>query len=122
MTEIWRFNVAVTDADWFGQLSGRSDLDEVNFWQPSPSGVRDSPGTPWLFKLHSPQNFIVGGGFFSYYTRLPIGVAWETFGYRNGAQSFDEMLDRVSRSKKIAPRDVDEAGWVILGQPFFFQR
>jgi len=122
MTEIWRFNVAVTDADWFGQLSGRPDLDEVNFWQPSPSGVRDVPGTPWLFKLHSPQNYIVGGGFFTYYTELPIGVAWEAFGFGNGSQSFEEMLERVSRYKKIAPRDVDEVGCVILGQPFFFEK
>jgi hypothetical protein len=39
--------------------------EEVNFWQ--PSGSRRfrvwQAGEPFLFKLHSPENFIVGGGF-----------------------------------------------------------
>ena len=39
-------------------------LDEVNFWQPS-GGRRFhalEPGEPFLFKLHYPENAIVGGG------------------------------------------------------------
>jgi putative restriction endonuclease len=46
--------VAVTDKDWYRFLSGRPNLDEVNFWQ--PGGSREfrtlSPGEPFLFKLH----------------------------------------------------------------------
>lgn len=121
MPEIWRFNVAVTDYDWYRRLAAQPAIDEVNFWQPSPSGVNDPPGTPWLFKLHAPRNVIVGGAFFTYYARLPIGMAWETFGLKNGVASFEEMLARVSKYRKIAPRDVDEIGCVILGQPFFLE-
>jgi putative restriction endonuclease len=57
--------VGVTDNDWFRFLKARPDLDEINFWQ--PSGSREfrllNTGEPFLFKLHSPQNFIVGGGY-----------------------------------------------------------
>jgi hypothetical protein len=42
----------------------------VNFWQ--PSGSREfkvlQPGEPFLFKLHSPDNFIVGSGFYVRYS------------------------------------------------------
>jgi putative restriction endonuclease len=54
--------VGVTDKDWFQFLS-RISADEVNFWQPSGSRVFRAleAGEPFLFKLHSPDNFIVGG-------------------------------------------------------------
>jgi putative restriction endonuclease len=58
--------VGVTDRDWYQYLSQRPHLDEVNFWQ--PGGNREfsalSPGELFLFKLHYPENVIVGGGFF----------------------------------------------------------
>ena len=64
--------VAVTDKDWYRFLSQRPHLDEVNFWQPGGSRVFGalSPGEPFLFKLHHPDNAIVGGGFSSSRTRL----------------------------------------------------
>ncbi|MGB4220904.1 MAG: hypothetical protein WBJ50_06455 [Smithellaceae bacterium] len=56
--------VGITDRDWFELLSSLPQLDEVNFWQ--PSGKQQfralAPGELFLFKLHSPDNFIVGGG------------------------------------------------------------
>jgi putative restriction endonuclease len=120
-TQIWRFNVALTDFEWFSSLRDQRTDDEVNFWQPSPTGVADKPGTPWLFKLHSPRNFIVGGAFFVYYARLPVAVAWETFGPRNGALTFDEMLARVAKYRKVRPSEVStDVGCVVLGDPFFF--
>jgi len=118
--QIWRFNVAVTDEDWFSTLRSQQSTDEINFWQPSPTNVADPPGTPWLFKLHSPKNYIVGGAFFIHYARLPIGVAWDTFGPRNGTASFEDMLARVARYRKLAPAELkDEIGCVVLAQPFF---
>jgi putative restriction endonuclease len=68
-----RFFVGITDHDWFDFLSRMDGLDEVNFWQ--PSGQQQfralQIGEPFLFKLHSPDDFIVGGGFFSHFTILP---------------------------------------------------
>ncbi|MFL6621280.1 MAG: HNH endonuclease, partial [Sulfurifustis sp.] len=70
--------VGVTDENWYEYLGARSP-DEVNFWQ--PSGSREfrvlRPGEPFLFKLHSPKNFVVGGGFFVRYSPLPCSLAWE---------------------------------------------
>ena len=63
-------------------------LDEVNFWQ--PGGGQEfkalAPGALFLFKLHSPLNFVVGGGVFAHWSRLPLSMAWETFGIANGAR------------------------------------
>jgi len=56
--------VGITDNDWFAFLSQQPGIDEVNFWQPGGSRVFQSlkSGDPFFFKLHSPHNFIVGGG------------------------------------------------------------
>lgn len=57
--------VAVTDKRWFEYLVQLAPH-EVNFWH--PSGTRNfkvlQPGEPFIFKLHAPNNFIAGGGFF----------------------------------------------------------
>src|SRR5215469_18301936 len=67
-----KFYVAITDFDWFTFLADRKP-DEVNFWQPSGGRMFRAlePGEPLLFKLHSPRNFIVGGGFFSRFSQCP---------------------------------------------------
>lgn len=120
--DIFRYNVAVTDFQWFSLLAEQPGIDEVNFWQPSPSSIRDPVGTPWLFKLHSPKHFIVGGGIFVHYTKLPIGMAWEAFGIKNGVKSQTEMLSRVSKYRKSIVRDTDEIGCIVLSDPFFLDR
>jgi putative restriction endonuclease len=72
-----RLYVGITDYDWFQFLSTQTSVDEVNFWQP---GGRTNfkalkPGELFLFKLHSPQNFIVGGGVFAHADILPVSLA-----------------------------------------------
>ncbi len=117
--------VAVTDNDWFEFLSRIPGIDEVNFWQ--PSGRHDfrilTPGEPFLFKLHHPLNYIVGGGFFAHFSLLPTSVAWESFGEKNGAQSFTEMRRRIEKYRHIPASGEDyQIGCIILSQPFFFGR
>jgi len=65
-----RFFIAITDSDWFSYLSSLGPLDEVNFWQPIGSVDFKAllPGEPFLLKLRSLNDFIVGGGFFSHYS------------------------------------------------------
>ena len=77
-----RAYVAVTDPRLYRFLRARPQFEEVNFWQPSGSrGFRAlQPGELFLFKLHSPDDFIVGGGFFAASAILPVGLAWEIFG------------------------------------------
>ena len=74
--------VGVTDNDWYEFLSSQSEIDEVNFWQPGGKGQFRAlkPGEPFFFKLHSPYNFIVGGGFFVHSTILPVSLVWHAFG------------------------------------------
>jgi putative restriction endonuclease len=118
-----RFFVGVTDYDWFRFLAGRADIDELNFWQPS-GGVGFQalqPGELFLFKLHSPRNYVVGGGFFAHWSALPVSLAWEAFGEKNGAASLQEMRIRLARYRKTAvdPRADYTIGCILLEQPFF---
>ncbi len=72
--------VAVTDGEWFETLRGMPEADEVNFWSPGGTAFRAlEPGELFLFKLHAPRNFIVGGGIFAHATLMPCSLAWESF-------------------------------------------
>jgi putative restriction endonuclease len=120
-----RLIVAVTDGDWFNQLRQQSHLQEANFWSPSDSPFRAlQPGELFLFKLHAPDNFIVGGGVFAHASSMPCSLAWEAFGESNGARSLAEMRVRIAKYRKIKPdaRDDFVIGCRILTQPFFFDR
>lgn len=117
--------VGVTDFDWFTSLSAITGLDEVNFWQPSGKSRFQSliPGEPFLFKLHSPRDFIVGGGFFAHSTILPVSLAWSAFGEKNGACSLEEMRNRIERYRRSRPAIEDyHIGCILLEQPFFFYK
>lgn len=76
-----RLYVVITDQGWFDFLS-KLQPDELNFWQPSSSNTFRAIflSEPLLFKLHSPHNFIVGGGFFSTCSTIPVPLAWGAFG------------------------------------------
>ncbi|MFQ5985336.1 MAG: HNH endonuclease [Alphaproteobacteria bacterium] len=115
--------VAVTDNDWFDFLRHQRELTEVNFWQPRGSSVFRAlqPGELFLFKLHSPLNFVVGGGVFSHATNLPLPVAWEAFNILNGARSLHAMRARIAyyRRETPDPRADYQIGCRILTQPLF---
>ncbi len=116
--------VGVTDFDWFTFLSALPEIDEVNFWQPG-GGHRFqslSPGEPFLFKLHSPRDYIVGGGFFAHNSILPLSLAWDAFGEKNGVRSLEEMRQRTEKYRRKAPSHGEDfqIGCILLEQPFFF--
>ena len=118
-----RAYVGVTDGDWFRLLAAQTNLEEINFWQPGGNRSFSAivPGELFLFKLHAPQNFIAGGGFFTYSTLLPVSLAWETFGIGNGATSLLEMRRRIEkyRHEPAKPHEDYTIGCVLLSQPFF---
>lgn len=118
--------IGVTDGDWYRFLSQRPHLDEVNFWQPGGSREFDalSPGELFLFKLHYPENAIVGGGFFATSSILPCSLAWETFGEKNGASTYAEMRRRIEKYRRSSPEPHEDyrVGCIILEQPFFLER
>jgi putative restriction endonuclease len=117
--------VAITDSDWFNYLSELRPH-EVNFWQPSGTGSFHAllPGEPLLFKLHSPNDFIVGGGFFSHYAILPASFAWSAFGQKNGATTEAEMRLRIEKYRRVEPGAASDysIGCILLQSPFFFSR
>jgi len=121
--KVW---VGVTDEGWFDHLAERNP-DEVNFWQ--PSGGREfralAPGEPFLFKLHSPKNYVVGGGFFVRYSALPCSLAWEAFGEKNGVTDYAEFLARIRKYRAKSgdahkPEPDPIVGCNVLAEPFFF--
>jgi len=117
--------VAITDNEWYEFLRHQPTLREVNFWQ--PGGGRQfralDPGQPLLFKLHAPQNFIVGGGFFATFSILPVSLAWDTFGIGNGTPNRDVMRERIEHYRGVAtdPRADYSIGCIILEEPFFLE-
>jgi putative restriction endonuclease len=116
--------VGITDLDWYTSLSKRPDLDEVNFWKPGgEAGFRAlDRGGLFLFKLHAPRNFIVGGGYFGHFSRIPLSLAWEAFEEKNGVESRDSMRSRIAKYRK-QPIEFGEdptVGCILLEQPFFF--
>jgi putative restriction endonuclease len=118
-----KFYVGVTDNDWYRFLSQLPNVDEVNFWQPGGSHLFRAlqPGELFLFKLHSPENFVAGGGFFTHSSLLPINLAWEAFGAKNGAATFEVMRRRAAkyrRNKDPNQRDFT-IGCILLQHPFF---
>lgn len=116
--------IGLTDKNWFENLAAIQP-DEVNFWQPGGSLAFRvlSFGEPFLFKLHSPNDFIVGGGFFVSHSFLPISLAWETFQQKNGTPSYDELKTKImSYRRKNARFEPDPMiGCIILAAPFFFK-
>ena len=114
--------VGVTNNDWFRFLSERKP-DEVNFWRPRSQLDFKAlqPGYLFLFKLHSPLDFIVGGGVFVRHTFLPLPLAWQAFGEKNGVPDFETFERRILDHREQAEL-TRQLGCTILVQPFFWPR
>lgn len=117
-----KFWVGVTDNQWFKYLS-EIRPDEVNFWQPSatPPFIAAPIGLPFLFKLKRPFNHIAGGGFFVTYSKLPLSLAWEIFGPKNGCSSLGELRKLIS-PLVAGGFSNGEIGCTVLANPFFFEQ
>lgn len=120
MIRMW---VANTDHDWFDFLADQTDIEEVNFWQPSGGASFGAvqPGELFLFRLKSPRNVIGGYGVFQHSSNLPISLAWEAFGVKNGARNLPEMRARVGKYRgDISSAQSDyTVGCRIVVQPVF---
>ncbi len=118
--------IGITDHNWYKFLRRRPDLDEVNFWQ--PGGKRQfkalKQGELFLFKLHHPNNFIVGGGIFTHSTLLSCSLAWEAFGDKNGAPTLEIMRQQIEGYRKVPQSSSSDyiIGNILLSSPFFFDR
>jgi len=123
--------IAVTDPAWFEYLSTRSPdrrVDEVNFWSPSSNRPikHFTPGEPVFFRLKVPHNAIAGYGFFAHFTLLSLGLAWATFGDKNGDPNELHFLERIGayRRQSLAQLRTESAplGCTILREAVFWPR
>jgi putative restriction endonuclease len=119
-----KFYIGITDGNWF-QLLRDLKPEEINFWRPMARSEFKvlQPGEPFLFKLHYPQNFIVGGGFFVKYSRMPLSIAWEIFETKNGASNIMTFAQDIHRYREKRSSDFEPDPWIgciILNSPFFF--
>ncbi|MGI5163408.1 HNH endonuclease [Spirillospora sp. CA-253888] len=115
--------VGVTDGGWAAFLAARPELNEVNFWRPStPQTFRVlTAGEPFYFKSRSPENRVIGGGFYSGFALLPLSEAWELYSEGNGAGSLAQMRTAIGRYRgPIGPDEDPEIGCVLLRDVRFF--
>lgn len=118
--------IALTDPDWYSYLSKKTQIDEVNFWQ--PHGGRTFKAVDHLdmffFKLRAPQKAIAGFGFFERSDTLQAWLAWECFGEMNGAPDFNTMRENIARLRgeqgpSILSGDF-QIGCIMISAPIFF--
>lgn len=114
--------VGVTNNDWFRFLSERKP-DEVNFWRPRSQDDFKAlkSGDIFLFKPHSPLDFIAGGGVFVRHSFLPLPLAWQAFGEKNGIPDFETFERRILEHRDQSELGL-QVGCTILVQPFFWPR
>ena len=117
---------ATTDYEWYTYLCTRPDFDEANFWAPSGRAALGTVpfGSPFFFKLKSPHNAIGGFGFLGPITTVPLSLAWEAFGQKNGAPDLPTMAARIRRYRKdsvVEKASFDPpVGCRTILQPTFF--
>jgi putative restriction endonuclease len=72
------------------------------------------------FYLKSPRNVIGGFGVMSQSTNMPLSLAWEAFGTKNGAKTLPEMRERILQYRPDAQNEPDPTiGCRIVVQPVF---
>lgn len=116
--------VGITDYEWFEFLKERN-ANEVNFWKPGTQPFKAlNENDLFLFKLHAPQNYIVGGGFFVKYSFIPTYLAWNAFGEKNGTKSLRELNEAISkyRIKNNIKESNPQIGCIILTDVFYFDK
>ena len=118
-----RMYVAITDKNGFKLHSSSVGVEEVNFWRPSSKTSFNAlhSGELLLFKLHSPDNFIAGGGFFTKFHHLPVNMAWDVFKEANGVRSLTEMRDRIGfyRGAPMGPAENPTIGCIMSAENLF---
>jgi putative restriction endonuclease len=118
-----KFYLGVTDNKWYNYLS-RINPEDINFWQPGGNAAFKvlERGAPFLFKLKYPMNVIGGIGFFSSHTFLPINMAWDVFGNRNGCDTFTEFQNLILQYRVEKNNINPTIGCIVLTNPIFFKR
>ena len=115
--------VANTDNEWFDFLKSRAPLEDVNFWKPTPQTFRAiDEGELFVFRLKSPRNRIGGYGVLASSINVPIQLAWDSLGERNGSPSMTHMIGAIRRyraGEQVTAQSL--IGCRVLVSPVFFE-
>ena len=68
------------------------------------------------------MNVIGGMGFFSSHTFLPINMAQDVFGNRNGCDTFNEFLNLILQYRVEKINSNPTIGCIVLTNPVFFKK
>ncbi len=104
--------LAIVQQSWHEAARRLEAPREINLWAVGERRFRAlAVGEPVLFKPHSPDDYVVGGGFFAHSSVVPAWLAAEAFAERNGAGS--------GQLERLGDRHVS---CLVLQEPFFFPR
>ncbi len=68
------------------------------------------------------MKFWAGGGVFVRYTTLPLPLAWDAFGIKNGALSYRALQNMIGQLRSHDDGRTPEIGCSILAEPFFWDQ
>ena len=99
----------------------------MNFWKPlgEKSFGAVPSGAPFLFKLRKPEHCIVGVGYFMSQIALPLSIAWETFGVRNGAAEYEGFAHAIRKYRAAHKKSSllnPVINCLVLTAPIFFRK
>jgi putative restriction endonuclease len=96
------FAIATTDLSWFEHVRSGHMGPAVNFWTPTPWGVKGlQPGDRLYFMLKAPIRKVAGFGSFIRYTDMTASEAWAAYGLGNGV---DSLLGLVRKIESFAEK------------------
>jgi putative restriction endonuclease len=99
---------------------GNQAVDEVNFWRPLARSYRASElGSPFFFRLKAPIHAIAGFGFFAGTYSLPVRLAWDVFGEKNGDPTYERFLARIAGYRKGKADGAQPLTCVVLRNAVF---
>ena len=113
--------VGITNDEWFYNLRDISPK-VVNFWTPGAKNFKAlSKGEWFLFKLHAPQNYIVGGGKFDFFSIMSLSNAWKKYSIQNGVYALQDLTSKVRAYRKNTRGNLDEnsIGCILLKDVVF---
>src|SRR5262249_41759872 len=103
-------------------------VDEVNFCRPlAQQRFRALQiGGPLFFRLKQPHSAIAGVGFFAGEYSLPVKMAWQTFGPKNGDASYERFVAVIEsyRRRLSTPESAgisDNLSCLVLRDSVFLQ-
>jgi putative restriction endonuclease len=96
------FAIATTDLSWFEHVRSGHMGRTVNFWTPTPWGVKGlHTGDRLYFMLKAPIRKVAGFGSFTRYVDMTASEAWAAYGLGNGV---DSLLGLVRKIESFAEK------------------